>query len=160
MYFCGVSSSVITTGLLYCTTSYIALCNRRLGALSVTNDITMSQSFESRRGVHMEVFLDVVLQYQTNIVSRFPARLPGVSPSKAHGEVVCSVLTFLTDKALEALGHVWRPPVYAEEETMEEAELEEDCDVGDIADETDVAEEEEEGVLEQDFVEINAKASR
>lgn len=71
---------------------------------------------------------------------------------------MCSVLTFLTDKALEASGHEWRAPVYAEEETMEEAELEEDCDIGDIADETDVAGEEEDGVLEQDFVEINTKA--
>lgn len=72
---------------------------------------------------------------------------------------MCSVLTFLTDKALEASGHVWRSPVYAEEETMEEAELEEGCDIGDIiADETDVAEEEEDGVLEQGFVEINIKA--
>ncbi|CAM9905473.1 unnamed protein product, partial [Laminaria digitata] len=70
---------------------------------------------------------------------------------QAYGEAVCSVLNFLTDKALAASGHVWRRPVYAAEDAAEEAEPVDDCDMADIVDEAEVEEEEE----EQDFAEIN-----
>lgn len=64
------------------------------------------------------------------------------------------MLNFLTDKALEASGHVWRRPVYAAEDAAEEAEPVDDCDMADIVDEAEVEEEEE-----QDFAEINKVTS-
>lgn len=42
-----------------------------------------------------------------------------VDVPQAYGEAVCSVLNFLAQKALAASGHVWRRPVYAQEETAE-----------------------------------------
>lgn len=72
------------------------------------------------------------------------------SPWQAYGEAVCSVLSFLADKALDASGHVWRRAVYQEEEAAEEAEPVDDCDMADIADEAEVEEEEE-----QDFADLN-----
>lgn len=69
---------------------------------------------------------------------------------QAYGEAVCSVLNFLTEKALAASGHVWRRAVYREEDNAEEAEPVDDCDMADIPDEAEIEEEEE-----QDFAEIN-----
>lgn len=70
---------------------------------------------------------------------------------QAYGEAACSVLNFLTDKALSATGFVWRRPVYAAEDTAEEAEPVDDCDMADIADEAEVEEEQED---EQDFSDL------
>ncbi|CAN0374930.1 unnamed protein product, partial [Pylaiella littoralis] len=70
---------------------------------------------------------------------------------QAYGDAVCSVLNFLTDKALASSGFVWRRPVYAAEDAAEEAEPVDDCDMADIADEAEVEEEDEE---EQDFSEL------
>ncbi|CAM9112777.1 unnamed protein product [Ascophyllum nodosum] len=72
---------------------------------------------------------------------------------QAYGDAVCSVLTFLADKALEASGHVWRRAMHAEEEDKEEAEPEDDCDIGDIADEAEL--EVEEDAEERIFIDIN-----
>eukprot|EP00904_Undaria_pinnatifida_P000259 jgi/Undpi1/10233/HiC_scaffold_28.g12686.m1 len=82
----------------------------------------------------------------------FDLNFPANRLKQAYGEAVCSVLNFLTDKALVASGHVWRRPVYAAEDAAEEAEPVDDCDMADIVDEAEVEEEEEE---EQDFAEIN-----
>lgn len=71
--------------------------------------------------------------------------------NQAYGDAVCSVLNFLTDKALAASGFAWRRPVYPAEEAAEEAEPVDDCDMADIVDEAEVEEEEE----EQDFSELN-----
>lgn len=47
-------------------------------------------------------------------------------PPQAYGESVCSVLNFLTDKALSAAGHLWQRPVYAGEDATEV------CDHGEL----------------------------
>lgn len=49
----------------------------------------------------------------------FELNFPASRLKQAHGEAVCSVLNFLTEKALAASGHVWRRPVYAEEDVAE-----------------------------------------
>jgi intraflagellar transport protein 57 len=44
----------------------------------------------------------------------FKSSFPSQKLKQAHGEAVCSVLEFLTDKALEAKGFKWGVPVYSE----------------------------------------------
>ncbi|CAB1106597.1 unnamed protein product [Ectocarpus sp. CCAP 1310/34] len=81
----------------------------------------------------------------------FDLNFPANRLKQAYGEAACSVLNFLTDKALSATGFVWRRPVYAAEDAVEEAEPVDDCDMADIADEAEVEEEQED---EQDFSDL------
>ncbi|CBN74635.1 conserved unknown protein [Ectocarpus siliculosus] len=81
----------------------------------------------------------------------FDLNFPANRLKQAYGEAACSVLNFLTDKALSATGFVWRRPVYAAEDAAEEAEPVDDCDMADIADEAEVEEEQED---EQDFSDL------
>jgi intraflagellar transport protein 57 len=48
----------------------------------------------------------------------FRSSFPPQKLKTAHGEPVCSVLEFLTDKALEAQGFQWASPVYASNEEV------------------------------------------
>eukprot|EP00752_Nemacystus_decipiens_P004581 g4181.t1 len=81
----------------------------------------------------------------------FDLNFPANRLKQAYGEAACSVLNFLSDKALASSGFVWRRPVYAAEEAAEEAEPVDDCDMADIADEAEVEDEEE----EHDFSELH-----
>mmetsp|Transcript_39476 Transcript_39476/g.123510 ORF Transcript_39476/g.123510 Transcript_39476/m.123510 type:complete len:445 (-) Transcript_39476:130-1464(-) len=63
------------------------------------------------------------------------------------GEQACAVLNFLTDKALEARNFSFERPVYNDEATAEEADVDDDADVGDVEDELEVEVEEEAGAF-------------
>jgi len=60
----------------------------------------------------------------------------------ANGEAVTHVLDFLTDKALESSGFVWKTPKHSDANEPEEDVDGEDSDIDDIEDEIEVAEEE------------------
>lgn len=52
----------------------------------------------------------------------FKSSFPSQKLKQAHGEAVCSVLEFLTDKALAAKGFKWGVPVYLEAGQVEETQ--------------------------------------
>eukprot|EP00968_Pinguiococcus_pyrenoidosus_P023028 scaffold3504_cov240-Pinguiococcus_pyrenoidosus.AAC.48 len=60
-----------------------------------------------------------------------------------HGEAVCAVLDFLTDKALQARNFSFQRPIYDDVQGADEAEADDDADAGDIEDEAEIEEEEE-----------------
>ena len=60
-----------------------------------------------------------------------------------HGEPVCSVLDFLTDRALAGRRFRFSAPVRRSEADAEEAEVDEAADVGDLSEDLEVAEEED-----------------
>jgi intraflagellar transport protein 57 len=55
----------------------------------------------------------------------------------AHGEAPCSVLEFLTDKALATKNFRWAQPIYADPDVVELAEDNVDASLDDIEDEVD-----------------------
>jgi len=64
----------------------------------------------------------------------FRLSFPSQKLKTPHGEAVCSVLEFLTDKALAEQGFQWGTPVYADTGEVEQAEVDDEAD-GDIEDE-------------------------
>lgn len=55
-----------------------------------------------------------------------------------YGEVACSVLDFLTEKALLSKKMKWKQPIYPAMDTVEQAQVDDDGDdAGDVADEAD-----------------------
>jgi len=64
----------------------------------------------------------------------FRLSFPSQKLKTAHGEAICSVLEFLTDKALAEQGFQWGTPVYADSGDVEQAAVDDEAD-NDIEDE-------------------------
>lgn len=85
---------------------------------------------------------------------------PAQKMKTAYGEPVCSVLDFLTDKALAAKKFRWSAPIYTEPDKTQVADADDDADMADIEDEVDGAVDEEilfqeDGRLESSEVSID-----
>lgn len=80
----------------------------------------------------------------------FGLDFPSSKLKQAHGEATCTVLDFLTERAVRKC-FVWHPPEYPPDEE-EEAEVDEEADVGGIEDE--IEPEEDDGAL---FHELGAE---
>lgn len=64
----------------------------------------------------------------------FRSSFPPQKLKVAHGEATCSVVEFLTDKALSERGFQFQAPVYANNEEIEQAEADDDDDDDEIID--------------------------
>lgn len=61
---------------------------------------------------------------------------------KSYGETACSVLDFLTDKALASIKFIWNQPVYQRDDNVEIADVDDEALV-DVVDEVEGAQDEE-----------------
>ena len=76
----------------------------------------------------------------------FRSSVPPQKLKVANGEPVCTVLDFLTDKALEAKGFQYASPSYASNEDIEQADVDDD-----EAENADIIEDDELGLIDEDI---------
>ena len=69
----------------------------------------------------------------------FRASFPQQKLKAAHGESACTVLDFLTDKALTVVGFQWGVPVYSNNAELEQVEPDDDANDEDIAEDEELA---------------------
>ena len=92
---------------------FIDICSWLCNEISQQRDFFIREPYDDPNTVSNKLMLAL---RQLEFKSSFPSQ----KLKQAHGEAVCSVLEFLTDKALSAKGFKWGVPVYLEAGQVEE----------------------------------------
>eukprot|EP01038_Epipyxis_sp_PR26KG_P009319 gene9319-12555_t len=108
---------------------FIGISSWLIGDISKRSDLFKREEFDDPN-----IVINKLMYALSKIDPDFRLTVPNQKLKLAHGEAVCSVLDFLTDKALSNRGFQWATPVHVAGDEIEQTEPADDADDVEIED--------------------------